>query len=45
MDSNETYIYKSEINWSLLTERLTLPVKNQVVFIRVTWDTFFIEVK
>lgn len=34
MDSNETYVYKSEVNWSLLTEGLTLPVENQVVFAR-----------
>jgi hypothetical protein len=34
MDSNETYVNKSEVNWSLLTEGLTLPVENQVVFAR-----------
>lgn len=30
----ENYVYKAEVNWSLLTEGLTLPVKNQVVFSR-----------
>jgi 5-methylcytosine-specific restriction protein A len=34
MDSDETYVYKSEVNWSLLTEGLTLLVENQVVFAR-----------
>lgn len=34
MDSNETYVYKSEVNWSLLTEGLTLSVENQVIFAR-----------
>lgn len=34
MESLEHYVYKSEVNWSLLTEGLTLPVKNQVVFSR-----------
>lgn len=28
------YVYKAEVNWSLLTEGLTLPVENQVVFSR-----------
>lgn len=34
MDNSENYVYKSEVNWSLLTEGLTLPVDNQVVFAR-----------
>lgn len=34
MGTCETYVYKAEINWSLLTEGLTLPVENQVVFSR-----------
>ena len=29
---NESYVYKKEVDWSLLTEGLTLPVENQVVF-------------
>ena len=28
------YVYKAEVNWSLLTEGLTLTVENQVVFSR-----------
>lgn len=31
---DENYVYKSEVNWSMLTEGLTLPVENQVVFAR-----------
>lgn len=30
----EDYVYKSEVNWSMLTEGITLPVENQVVFAR-----------
>ena len=30
----ENYVYKSEVNWSMLTEGLTLPIENQVVFAR-----------
>jgi hypothetical protein len=30
----ESYVYKAEVNWSLLTEGLTLPVENQVIFSR-----------
>lgn len=33
-DRNE-YIYKMEVNWSLLTEGITLPVENQIVFGRL----------
>ncbi|MBO5341547.1 MAG: HNH endonuclease [Lachnospiraceae bacterium] len=33
-DRNE-YIYKKEVNWSLLTEGMTLPVENQIVFGRL----------
>jgi len=32
MDSFENYVYKAEVNWSLLIEGLTLPVDNQVIF-------------
>lgn len=35
---DENYVYKSEVNWSLLTEGLTLPVDNQVVFARNMGD-------
>lgn len=36
MDSheNENYVYRAEVNWSLLTEGLTVPVENQVIFAR-----------
>jgi len=30
--STESYVYKKEVDWSLLTEGLTLPIDNQVVF-------------
>lgn len=32
MGTVENYVYKKEVDWSLLNEGLTLPVKNQVVF-------------
>jgi len=32
MDATESYVYKKEVDWSLLHEGLTLPVENQVVF-------------
>ena len=35
----ESYVYKKEVDWSLLQEGLTLPVDNQVVFGR-TIDRF-----
>jgi len=34
MEDVEHYVYKIEANWSLLTEGLTLPVDNRVVFAR-----------
>ena len=34
MDNFEHYVYKTEVNWSLLVEGLTLPVENQVIFAR-----------
>jgi len=34
MEGFEHYVYKIEINWSLLTEGLTLSVENQVIFAR-----------
>lgn len=30
--TTENYVYKKEVDWSLLTEGLTLPLDNQVVF-------------
>jgi len=30
--TSENYVYKKEVDWSILTEGLTLPVDNQVVF-------------
>lgn len=35
MEGCNEYVYKQEINWSLLTEGITLPVENQVVFGRI----------
>lgn len=32
METVENYVYKKEVDWSLLSEGLTLPIKNQVVF-------------
>lgn len=32
MGINENYVYKKEVDWSLLNEGLTLPVQNQVIF-------------
>ena len=32
MDTNQSYVYKKEVDWSLLHEGLTLPLENQVVF-------------
>lgn len=32
MQSTENYVYKKEVDWSLLKEGLTLPIDNQVVF-------------
>jgi predicted restriction endonuclease len=34
MKTFEHYVYKTEVNWSLLVEGLTLPVDNQVIFAR-----------
>lgn len=34
MESFENYVYKAEVNWSLLTEGITLPIENQVIFSR-----------
>lgn len=28
----ENYVYKKEVDWSLLTDGITLPVDNQVIF-------------
>ena len=35
MNDRNEYIYKMEVNWSLLTEGITLPVENQIVFGRL----------
>lgn len=35
MLTTENYVYKKEVDWSLLHEGLTLPVENQVVFGRI----------
>lgn len=32
METPENYLYKKEVDWSLLHEGLTLPVENQVIF-------------
>lgn len=32
MENEESYIYQKEVDWSLLTEGLTLPVREQMVF-------------
>lgn len=34
MEIVENYVYKKEVDWSLLTEGLTLPIDNQVIFSR-----------
>lgn len=34
MIETENFVYKSEVNWSILTEGFTLPVENQVIFAR-----------
>lgn len=30
--TTENYVYKKEVDWSLLMEGLTLPIENQVIF-------------
>lgn len=30
----ESYVYKKEIDWSVLMEGFTLPIENQVVFLQ-----------
>lgn len=35
MDLIESYVLKKEVDWSLLTEGLTLPNENQVIFGRI----------
>lgn len=32
METTENYVYKKEVDWSLLHEGLTLPIENQVIF-------------
>lgn len=29
---NNSYIYKKEVDWSLLVDGLTIPVENQIIF-------------
>ncbi|HOV69016.1 MAG TPA: hypothetical protein PLZ84_01680 [Clostridia bacterium] len=29
---SESYVYKKRVDWSILTEGLTLPIDNQIVF-------------
>ena len=35
METAENYVYKKEVDWSVLHEGLTLPIENQVVFGRI----------
>lgn len=42
METVENYVYKKEVDWSLLNEGLTLPIENQVVFGRTVGD-FYLE--
>ena len=35
MDLTESYVLKKEVDWSLLTEGITVPNKNRVVFGRI----------
>ena len=30
----ESYVYKKEVDWSVLMEGFTLPIENQVVFLQ-----------
>ena len=30
----ENYVYKKEVDWSVLMEGFTLPIENQVVFLQ-----------
>lgn len=32
IETSENYVYKKEVDWSLLQEGLTLPIENQVIF-------------
>ena len=34
MVDTENYVYKKEIDWSVLMEGFTLPLENQVVFLQ-----------
>lgn len=33
--TTENYVYKKEVDWSLLIEGLAVPIENQVVFGRI----------
>ena len=34
MDNDTNYIYKKEVDWSLLTDGMSIPLENQVIFSR-----------
>ena len=34
MDNDTNYIYKKEVDWSLLTDGMSIPLENQVIFAR-----------
>ena len=36
----ENYVYKKEVDWSTLMEGFTLPLDNQVIFLR-NMESFF----
>ena len=42
--TTENYVYKKEVDWSLLQEGLTLPFDNQVIFGQVMGRFLKIEV-
>ena len=33
-EETESYVYKKEVDWSVLMEGFTLPIENQVVFLQ-----------
>lgn len=46
MEVAEHYVYKKEVDWSLLHYGITLPLSNQVIFGRnIIWEDFFLGVK
>ena len=34
IETTEHYVYKKEVDWSLFNWGLTLPIENQVIFVR-----------